>query len=147
MSFITGVMRLFGADDDDVEREHVVEYPVPRVAAAAAATATAEPGIISMPEPDKTTLFVVRPERGVDGKPEFSVKNYTEFLRTRQALVLDINELAAEDYDEAKRVVDYLSGAVEMLNGTVWEVTKNIFIFTPQNVRIDGDPLKQVEVF
>jgi cell division inhibitor SepF len=147
MSFLNGVMRLFGADDDYVERDQVVEYPARPAQRPMAEQEQPAPAIISMPDTDRSTLFVVRPERDDSGKPQFSVRTYSDFLRTRQALVLDINELAAEDIEEAKRVVDYLSGAVEMLNGTVWEVTKNIFIFAPQNVRIDGDPLKQVEVF
>jgi FtsZ-interacting cell division protein YlmF len=147
MSFLTGVMRLFGADDDYVERDQVVEYPARLAVRPQVVQEQPEPAIISMPDTDRSTLFVVRPERDDSGKPLFSVKTYADFLRTRQALVLDLNELASEDYEEAKRVVDYLSGAVEMLNGTVWEVTKNIFILAPQNVRIDGDPLKQVDVF
>lgn len=147
MSFLTGVMRLFGADDDDVEKDQVVEYPARASQRTPAAQEAPQTSIISMPETDRTTLFVVRPERDETGKPLFSVRTYSDFLRTRQALVLDINQLAAGDYEEAKRVVDFLSGAVEMLNGSVWEVTKNIFIFAPQNVRIDGDPLKQIEVF
>ena len=149
MSFLTGVMRLFGADDVDAEREQVVEYPSRRTPPAAAVRVEddAEGGIISMPEPDTTTVFVARPERETGGGRMFNVKTYADYLRTRQALVLDINELARDDYAEATRVVDYLSGAVEMVDGTVWEVTKNVFIFAPHNVHVDGDPLKQVEVF
>jgi cell division inhibitor SepF len=67
-------------------------------------------------------------------------------LLTRQALVLDINALAADDIDQATRVVDYLSGVVEAVEGSVWEVTKNIFVFAPKNVKLAGDPLKPVEV-
>ena len=149
MSFLNGVMRLFGADDVDAEREQVVDYPSRRTPPPAAMRAEddAEGGIISMPEPDTTTVFVVRPEREAGGGRLFNVKTYADYLRTRQALVLDINELARDDYAEATRVVDYLSGAVEMVDGMVWEVTKNVFIFAPHNVRVDGDPLKQLEVF
>jgi FtsZ-interacting cell division protein YlmF len=66
---------------------------------------------------------------------------------SRQALVLDVNELAADDEDAATRVVDYLTGVVEAVEGSVFQVTKNIFIFAPSNVKLAGDPLEQIEVF
>ena len=149
MRFITGVMRLFGADDVDAEREQIMDYPSRRTPPPAAMRRDedARERIISMPEPDTTTVYIARPEREEAGGRLFNVKTYADYLRTRQALVLDINELARGDFAEATRVVDYLTGAVEMVDGTVWEVTKNVFIFAPHNVHVDGDPLKQIEMF
>jgi FtsZ-interacting cell division protein YlmF len=104
--------------------------------------------VIDMPGAEPTeTVFVVRPQFGEDGRPQFSMKQYAGYLLSREAMVLDVNLLAAEDIEEATRLVDYLSGVVEAVDGSVWEVTKNIFIFAPQNIRISGDPLKQVEVY
>ena len=99
-----------------------------------------------MPDAENATLFVVRP--GMDGKGavNFSLKQYAAYLMTRQAMVLDVNELAAENMDEARRVVDYLCGVVAAVDGTVWEVTRNIFIFAPSTVSLAGDPLRQIEV-
>ena len=152
MGFLAGVWRLLGAEDDDIEREGIVEYPaapssdefMPRDGMVD--TRDPDGGVISMPEPAITTIFVVRPERDDTGENLFHVKQYARFLLTRQALVLDVNELAAEDVNTAMRVVDYLSGVVEAVDGTVWEVTKNIFIFAPNGVKLAGDPLKQVKV-
>jgi FtsZ-interacting cell division protein YlmF len=148
MSFLNGVMRLFGADDDYNEKEQVVDYPARRSASPQReANAQEEQGVIPMPASDRSTLYVARPERGTDGRPQFNLKTYADYLRSRQALVLDINALASCDEVEATRVVDFLSGVVEMVDGMVYEVTTNVFIFAPFNVRVDGDPLKQVEVF
>jgi FtsZ-interacting cell division protein YlmF len=146
MSLLSGVWRFLGAEDDDASTGNIVEYPIP----AAAAKAEPKPGpvesIISMPEQHSTTVFVVKPEHDENGKPCYSLKSYARYLLTRQALVLDINEIAAGDVTKAMRIVDYLSGVVEAVDGSVWEVTKNIFVFAPRNVKLAGDPLKPVEV-
>ena len=144
MSLLAGVMRLFGADDD--VNEGLMDYPAPETAQASGMAADAQSGIIEMPEPASTTLFVVRPEFDGGGQPAYSLKAYARYLLTRQALVLDINELAGDNVIEATRIVDYLSGVVEAVEGSVWEVTKNIFIFAPKGVKLAGDPLKPVEV-
>jgi hypothetical protein len=144
MSFLTGVWRLLGAEYDDVDSEQTVDYPVP---GAALHDEPAENGIIELPEPDMTTVFVVRPELDKRGQPMFSLKTYAGHLLTRQALVLDIDLLAAADLESAMRVVDYLTGVVEAVEGAVWKISKNIFIFVPNNVRLAGDPLKPIEVF
>jgi FtsZ-interacting cell division protein YlmF len=173
MGFVAGVMRLFGVVDDYSQDEQMLEYPVqhrgsveayapqpaePSRAGLLAAMqsgkygaqpveAQAPPRVINMPQPDKQTVFIVRPTLDGSGKPGFSMKTYAGYLLTRQALVLDVNELAALDLDEATRVVDYLSGVVEAVEGSVWEVAKNIFIFAPNNVALAGDPLKPLEVY
>ena len=147
MSFLSGVWRLLGAEDEEQDHRGIVEYSAQSGSAVGVATDEAKDGIIPLPEPEPTTLFVVRPELGAQGQPQFSLKTYADFLLTRRALVLDINALAADDIEQATRVVDYLTGVAQAVDGTVWEVTKNIFIFAPSNVELAGDPLKPVEVF
>jgi len=44
-------------------------------------------------------------------------------------------------------VIDYMSGVAEAVTGSIYEIAKNIFIFAPSNISLDGDPLKQVEVY
>jgi len=74
-------------------------------------------------------------------------EGYANELLSRKAIIVDVNELAVEDLDEATRVIDYLSGVAEAVAGSIYEIAKNIFIFAPSNVSLDGDPLKQVEVY
>ncbi len=164
MGFVAGVMRLFGVVDED-PHDNMLEYPVAahsqppagssgrmspfeaRSGQQPAPAAAEQPRVINMPQPEKQTVFIVRPSIDDSGRPAFSMKTYAGYLLTRQALVLDVNELAATDLEEATRVVDYLSGVVEAVEGSVWEVAKNIFIFAPNNVGLAGDPLKPLEVY
>ena len=145
MSFLNGVWRMLGAEDEH-EHEQMLEYPGEASAVVSVDQRSEAGRIISMPEADNATLFVIRPEMGTDGSANFSLKTYAGYLMTRQAMVLDVNELAAVSMDEARRVVDYLCGVVAAVDGSVWEVTKNIFIFAPSTISLAGDPLRQIEV-
>jgi cell division inhibitor SepF len=149
MGFMNGVWRMLGAEDDDAHDKRIVEYPVqpgrqsPDVAlhemsADEAAEPNAAAGI--------STICVVRPELADDGDALFSLKEYAAHLLAAEAVVLDINEIAGQDAAHAMRIVDYLSGVAEAVGGSVFEVTKNIFIFAPQNVQLGGDSLMQIEV-
>ena len=145
MSFLNGVWRMLGAEDEH-EHEAMLEYPGDVHAVASTDHVSETDRIISMPEADNATLFVVRPVMDEGGSTNFSLKQYAGYLMTRQAMVLDVNELAAINMDEARRVVDYLCGVVAAVDGTVWEVTRNIFIFAPSTVSLAGDPMRQIEV-
>ena len=147
MSFLDGVLRFFGAEDDDMDDGGIVEYPVQRdEMIKREPVSPAEEQIITMPEPGQSTVYVVRPERDGKGDAHYNLTAYTEFLQSRQALIVDVNELAAVDVSEARRVIDFLAGAVKMVDGYTYEITTNVFIFTPHNVKLAGDPLKPVEV-
>jgi hypothetical protein len=148
MSFISGVWRLLGAEVDEGNDENIVEYPSSHPAAQSRAAAIERQAerIIALPEPEATVLSVVRPELDGNGKGQYSLKRYRDMLLKRQAMVVDINQLATADETQAKRVIDFLAGVVLAVEGSVFEVSKNIFIFAPKNVKLAGDPIKQVEL-
>jgi FtsZ-interacting cell division protein YlmF len=150
MGFIAGVWRMLGAVDNELDNEAIVDYPQPQHSPTASAPAQQHgPAVINMPSPQgsSSTLCFGRPELAEGGQPSFSMKGFANQLLNRQALLLDVNSLAAQDMDEATRLVDYLSGVVEAVDGSVWEVTKNIFLFAPRNVALSVDALKQLEVY
>lgn len=143
MSFIKGVWRLLGAETDEQETAGIIEHPAgvnPRQFDASSAE------VISMPPPLEATLHVLRPEPGTAKKSKYTLKRYAEYLRAKQAIILDVNMVAKVDKVEATRIVDVLTGVIVGLDGNIWEVGKNIFIFAPKNYKLKGDPLKKVEV-
>jgi len=146
MGFLDGVWRLIGVHDDEQDDGRVLEYPDGGRSRPPGSPAEPDAGIIAMPDLDRLAVYVARPRRDGNGKAQYSLSAYVNFLKGHQALVLDVNELAASDLEEAKRVVDYLAGAVRMAEGEAFELTQNVFIFAPHNVTLSGDPLKRVEV-
>lgn len=45
------------------------------------------------------------------------------------------------DPDDAQRIMDFISGCIYAINGKYYQISKYIFIFTPENVDISGDSL------
>lgn len=60
-------------------------------------------------------------------------KTLVDNLKAKKPIIVNLEKLETE---LARRIFDFLSGAVYSLNGTVTRVTNNIFIFAPANVGI-----------
>ena len=45
------------------------------------------------------------------------------------------------DPDDAQRIMDFISGCIYSIKVQYHQISKYIFIFTPENVDISGDPL------
>lgn len=58
-------------------------------------------------------------------------------LNGRAAVV----NLEGFDPSEAQRIMDFVSGAVYAINGKLHQISKYIFIFSPDNIDISGDYL------
>jgi cell division inhibitor SepF len=58
-----------------------------------------------------------------------------DHLRNRRAIVVNLQRL---NHDQAKRVVDFLSGTVYAIGGDIQKLGANIFLCTPDNVEIQG---------
>jgi len=63
-------------------------------------------------------------------------------LRHRRPVVVNLHRV---EKDQAKRIVDFLSGTVYALNGDIQKVGDAIFICTPDNVDIQGTISSVVE--
>lgn len=68
-------------------------------------------------------------------------RNYEEtqaiadHLRSRKAILVNLQRVRPE---QAMRIVDFLSGTVYALNGSISKVGPNIFVCTPDSVEIQG---------
>lgn len=124
MGFMTGVLRMLGAAEEEQYDDQIVEYPT----RGRSTRENREPQgqIISMPGHEGTTMCIYRPTMQAAGQPAFSMRNYASELLSRKAIIVDVNELASEDLDEATRVIDYLSGVAEAVTGSIYEIAKNI---------------------
>ena len=70
----------------------------------------------------------------------FSPKSYQDVqtiidtLKNNKTAVVHLTELKAET---ARRVLDMLSGAIYALNGGVYEMQQNVFMFSPSGVEMN----------
>lgn len=75
-------------------------------------------------------LVVMQPEKFEDAK---DIANH---LKNKKPVVMNLESV---DRDIARRIVDFLSGAVYALDGNIQKVSNGIFLIAPYNVGIMGD--------
>ncbi|MDR0426519.1 MAG: cell division protein SepF [Clostridiales bacterium] len=61
------------------------------------------------------------------------VQTLIDFLKRREPAVIN---LKSDDAYNAQRILDFVSGAIYALNGTVHRIEDNIFILSPEDVEI-----------
>ncbi|CAK7021794.1 cell division protein SepF [Tissierella sp. P1] len=67
-------------------------------------------------------------------------------LKSRKTVIVNLEQL---DNNIKRQIFDFISGGLYALEGNIQKVTKDIFIFAPSNVEIDGlkDELKSKGIF
>lgn len=75
-------------------------------------------------------VVVMQPENFEDAK------GIADHLKTKKPVIINLEGL---ETDVARRVVDFLSGAVYGLDGNIQKVSAGIFLIAPYNVSIMGD--------
>lgn len=63
------------------------------------------------------------------------VQEFADHLKNRKAIVINLQRLP---HDQAKRIVDFLSGTVYAIGGDIQKLGSNIFLCTPDNVDVTG---------
>lgn len=58
-----------------------------------------------------------------------------DHLRSHRPIIVNLQRLSP---DQARRVVDFLSGCVYALNGDIKKIGTSIFLCTPENIDIEG---------
>ncbi|MCL2555582.1 MAG: cell division protein SepF [Firmicutes bacterium] len=61
------------------------------------------------------------------------IEKFITFLRGGEPAVANLNDI---DENDAQRILDYLSGAIFALSGSVHRITENIFVFSPKGTQI-----------
>lgn len=68
------------------------------------------------------------------------VQNLVDEIKAKKPIILNFEEL---DRELARRIIDFMSGAVYGIGGNVQKVAEQIFVFTPHNIDIDNGALKE----
>jgi cell division inhibitor SepF len=58
-----------------------------------------------------------------------------DFLKSRNTVVVNLKRVTS---DQAKRIVDFLSGAIYAMGGELQKIGGGIFLCTPNNVNVQG---------
>lgn len=68
------------------------------------------------------------------------VQNLVDEIKAKKPIILNLEEL---DRELARRIIDFMSGAVYGIGGNIQKVAEHIFVFTPHNIDIDSGVLKE----
>ncbi len=63
-------------------------------------------------------------------------QNIIDNLKSRKPIIVNLDSL---EQDLAQRVLDFLSGSVYALDGTIQKVSRSIFVLVPSNIDIIGN--------
>ncbi|MGD8190045.1 cell division protein SepF [Brevibacillus ginsengisoli] len=134
MGVMKKVMGFFGLDDNDeyyeetVEEQHEEEEILPKKQAAASKMNNVV-SLHSAREQAGIRLMLFEPRHYSDAQ------DIADNLRQRRPVVINLHRV---DKEQAKRIVDFLSGTVYALNGDIQKVGDSIFVCTPDHVDIQG---------
>lgn len=64
-----------------------------------------------------------------------------EVLMDGQPVVVNLEGI---DIMEAQRIMDFISGCIFSISGNMRQVSRYIFVFSPKNIDISGDYIKNM---
>ncbi|GIP36403.1 cell division protein SepF [Paenibacillus sp. J2TS4] len=115
-------------EEEIIEKERVVE-PASESDANAFDGRKNKGNIVSI-HSQKNVRVVLSEPRSYD-----ETQDIADHLRSRRPVVVNLQRVRP---DQAMRIVDFLSGTVYALNGSISKIGSNIFLCTPDTVEIQG---------
>lgn len=86
--------------------------------------------VVNIHSASQFKVVIVQPETFDDAQ------DICDHLKCKKPVVINLEEVEKES---AQRIIDFLSGSVYALDGTIQKVSNGIFLIAPNNVDIMGD--------
>lgn len=123
--FLERVMNLLGIETEEVIEEVYLDDP--------ADTKPVKSGkdrgkVVSLPNPGKNIRLVLFEPQSFD-----DVQTIVNHLKAKRPVILNMEEI---DKGLARRITDFVGGAVFALDGAVQKVSASIMLFAPPNVEV-----------
>jgi|GEM_PF-2050168 len=149
MGFFHEVLRFFGLAE--VDEDKILDYP-DKAKERAEAKAGEDRMLVyerAREEVSSTRreakVVIARPQLTRTGRVSFSLSVYTEDLREGCILLVDVGRVVSRNREEARKIVHFLSGVTEALEGKHYEVAPNLYLFSPSGVQVQGGVLPEEE--
>lgn len=139
MGVMNKLMGFFGLDDNDEYYEETVEEQQEEEEIQPKKQVSKMNNVVSLNSVREQTgirLMLFEPRHYSDAQ------DIADNLRQRRPVVINLHRV---DKEQAKRIVDFLSGTVYALNGDIQKVGESIFVCTPDHVDIQGTISSVVE--
>lgn len=126
-------LKLIEDDEDELLQEEEIIAPKRTKALKDPEEAPALPKrgkIVNIHTTTQLKVVVVQPESFEDSK------EIADHLKTKKPIVVNLEKI---DQEIAKKIINFLSGAVYALDGNIQKISSGIFLIVPYNMGIMGD--------
>lgn len=132
MSIVSKVKTFFALDDEEYEyqEDYVQEEATPMKTNKSADQANKQQNVVSLQSVQKSSKLVLLEPRAYADAQEIA-----DHLKNRRGVVVNLQRISP---DQARRIVDFLSGTVYAIAGDIQRIGSNIFLCTPENVDVSG---------
>ena len=93
-------------------------------------TAAAGNNVVSLPTAAPMKMVVYHPVSYED------THNIIDNLKSRKPVIVNMEEL---EIDCAQRILDFMAGAIYALDGTIYKISRGIFVVAPTNYDVIGN--------
>lgn len=87
--------------------------------------------VVSLQSVQKSSKVIL-----VEPRVYSEAQEISDHLKSRRAVIVNLQRI---EHDQAKRIVDFLSGTVYAIGGDIQKIGSHIFLCTPDNVEIAGN--------
>lgn len=131
MSFKSKMKTFFFLDNDyDYDEEIAEEEQASPVKANKNPASAQKQNIVSLQSIQKSSKVVI-----VEPRVYAEAQEIADQLKNRRAVIVNLQRI---ERDQAKRIVDFLSGTVYAIGGDIQKIGTDIFLCTPDNVEVTG---------
>ncbi|MBM7632508.1 cell division protein SepF [Geomicrobium sediminis] len=127
MSIKSRFKRFFDVDEDYVEEE--LDVPVEESKSDSEQKDRTQ-NVVSLQSIQQSAKMVL-----IEPRTYEEAQDVADHLKNRRSVILNMQRIQK---DQAKRIVDFLSGTVYAIGGDIQKIGGNIFLCTPDNVEISG---------
>ncbi|EZH67166.1 cell division protein SepF [Bacillaceae bacterium JMAK1] len=127
MSIKSRFKRFFDVDEDFVEEE--LDVPVDEEKTGSEQKDRTQ-NVVSLQSIQQSAKMVL-----IEPRTYEEAQDVADHLKNRRSVILNMQRIQK---DQAKRIVDFLSGTVYAIGGDIQKIGGNIFLCTPDNVEISG---------
>lgn len=136
MSLKSKIKNYFFLEDDyDYKEEEMIEEETVQPTKQARQQPTPQPApkqnVVSLQSVQKSSKVILMEPRVYAEAQEIA-----DHLKNRRAVVVNLQRI---EQDQARRIVDFLSGTVYAIGGDIQKIGANIILCTPDNVEVSGN--------
>ncbi|MFC7372093.1 cell division protein SepF [Fictibacillus iocasae] len=130
MGIKTKFKRFFDMDDEYIYEEETEEQDQEEEEITPSHTKKVKQNVVSLQSVQQQVKVVL-----IEPRVYAEAQDIADQLKNRRAVVMNLQRIA---HDQAKRIVDFLSGTVYAIGGDIQKLGPNTFLCTPENVDVSG---------